>query len=137
MSFPFFIAKRYLTARSKRTFISIISLMSVMGVAIGVAALVIVMSVYNGVTEEMREKILGANPHVVVLASQPDAFDPPAEGRQDSVEGLPLLKEETEGQNSPRSVTPVLERVQSVPVILLRRPSARCSARWVLLPAKR
>ena len=41
MSFPFFIAKRYLTARSKRTFISIISLMSVMGVAIGVAALVI------------------------------------------------------------------------------------------------
>ena len=122
MSFPFFIAKRYLTARSKRTFISIISLMSVMGVAIGVAALVIVMSVYNGVTEEMREKILGANPHVVVLASQPDAFDPPAEVRQDSAESLPLLKEETGGQDAPRSVTPILERVQSVPGIVSATP---------------
>lgn len=124
MSFPFFIAKRYLTARSKRTFISIISLMSVMGVAIGVAALVIVMSVYNGVTEEMREKILGANPHVVVLASQPDAFDPPAEVLQDPAEGLPLLKEETaqEEQNASRSVTPVLERVQSVPGIVSATP---------------
>ena len=92
MSFPFFIAKRYLTARSKRNFISIISLMSVTGVAIGVAALVIVMSVYNGVTEEMREKILGANPHVLVLASQPGAFDPvPAPKGAD----IPLLKEES------------------------------------------
>jgi lipoprotein-releasing system permease protein len=125
MSFPFFIAKRYLTARSKRTFISIISLMSVMGVAIGVAALVIVMSVYNGVTEEMREKILGANPHVVVLASQPDAFDPPAEGIQENADGLPLLKEEAaspEGQAASSGVTPVLARVQSVPGIVSATP---------------
>ncbi|MBR6673762.1 MAG: ABC transporter permease, partial [Mailhella sp.] len=125
MSFPFFIAKRYLTARSKRTFISIISLMSVMGVAIGVAALVIVMSVYNGVTEEMREKILGANPHVVVLASQPDAFDPPAESALDNADGLPLLKEEAaspEGQAASSGVTPVLARVQNVPGIVSATP---------------
>lgn len=75
MSFPLFIASRYLVSRSKRTFISVISVMSVMGVAIGVAALVIVMSVYNGVTDEMREKILGANPHVMVLSTQVGAFD--------------------------------------------------------------
>ena len=125
MSFPFFIAKRYLTARSKRTFISIISLMSVMGVAIGVAALVIVMSVYNGVTEEMREKILGANPHVVVLASQPDAFDPPAESALDNADGLPLTKAEagpTEGQAASSGVTPVLARVQNVPGIVSATP---------------
>ncbi|MBQ4077411.1 MAG: ABC transporter permease [Mailhella sp.] len=125
MSFPFFIAKRYLTARSKRTFISIISLMSVMGVAIGVAALVIVMSVYNGVTEEMREKILGANPHVLVLASQPDAFDPPAEGVQEDAGSSPLLKEEpasSAGEADSRGVTPVLARVQSVPGIVSATP---------------
>ncbi len=124
MSFPFFIAKRYLTSRSKRTFISIISLMSVMGVAIGVAALVIVMSVYNGVTEEMREKILGANPHIIVLSSQPGAFDPaPVEG---------LLKEEGEqtaasAQADPAkeggaSVSPVLAPVQQVPGIVSATP---------------
>ena len=78
MSYSLFIASRYLTSRSKRTFISIISFMSVLGVAIGVAALVIVMSVYNGVTEEMREKILGANPHVMVMATQAGAFGPEA-----------------------------------------------------------
>ncbi len=74
MSYSLFIASRYLISRSKRTFISIISYMSVLGVAIGVAALVIVMSVYNGVTEEMREKILGANPHIMVMATQAGAF---------------------------------------------------------------
>ena len=78
MSYSLFIASRYLTSRSKRTFISIISFMSVLGVAIGVAALVIVMSVYNGVTEEMREKILGANPHVMVMSTQAGAFGPEA-----------------------------------------------------------
>ncbi|WP_298066789.1 lipoprotein-releasing ABC transporter permease subunit [uncultured Mailhella sp.] len=75
MSFPLFIASRYLVSRSKRTFISVISVMSVLGVAIGVAALVIVMSVYNGVTDEMREKILGANPHIMVMSTRAGAFD--------------------------------------------------------------
>jgi len=114
MSFPLFIAKRYLTARSKRSFISIISLMSVAGVAIGVAALVIVMSVYNGVTEEMREKILGANPHVLVLASQPGAFDPlpAAESAEPS---LTVEGEGGSGQKAESAVTPVLRRVQNVP----------------------
>jgi len=98
MSFSLFIASRYLTSRNKRTFISIISFMSVMGVAIGVAALVIVMSVYNGVTEEMREKILGANPHVMVMAS--GAFSSPG------------------GEG----VAPVLEQVKAVPGVLSATP---------------
>ena len=89
MSFSLFIASRYLTSRNKRTFISIISFMSVLGVAIGVAALVIVMSVYNGVTEEMREKILGANPHLMVMATQAGAFGPEAaKGEGDVIERI-------------------------------------------------
>jgi len=131
MSFPFFIAKRYLTSRSKRTFISIISLMSVMGVAIGVAALVIVMSVYNGVTSEMREKILGANPHVLVLASQPGAFDPPViqpgpilpveEKAADTAEGEEKGDAATKAE-AVQSVTPVLAKVQSVPGVVTATP---------------
>ena len=120
MSFPLFIASRYLTSRNKRTFISIISLMSVMGVAIGVAALVIVMSVYNGVTSEMREKILGANPHVLVLASVPNAFDPPAGAEA----GQPFSEAGTEAgaeQGGP-AVTPVLSRVQGIPGVVSATP---------------
>lgn len=120
MSFPLFIASRYLTSRSKRTFISIISLMSVMGVAIGVAALVIVMSVYNGVTSEMREKILGANPHMLVLATVPDAFDPPA-GTGER-EGAQVSGEAGAEQLAQPPVTPVLSRVQSIPGVVSATP---------------
>ena len=118
MSFPLFIASRYLTSRNKRTFISIISLMSVMGVAIGVAALVIVMSVYNGVTSEMREKILGANPHVLVLASVPNAFDPPAGAGQLS----PEAGTEAGAEQGGPAVTPVLSRVQGIPSVVSATP---------------
>lgn len=74
MSFPLFVARRYLFSRRKQAFIYVISLMSILGVALGVAALVVVLGVYNGLTTDMREKILGANAHGVVLASLPDSF---------------------------------------------------------------
>ena len=74
MSFEFFVARRYLFSKQKQAFIYVISLMSVLGVALGVAALVVVLGVYNGLTTDMREKILGANAHGVVLSSLPDGF---------------------------------------------------------------
>ena len=89
MSFSLFISSRYLTSRKKGTFISIISFMSVLGVAIGVAALVIVMSVYNGVTREMREKILGANPHVMVMTTRAGAFGADGAAVIDAVKSVP------------------------------------------------
>ncbi len=48
--------------------------MSILGVALGVAALVVVLGVYNGLTTDMRDKILGANAHGMVLGSFPDSF---------------------------------------------------------------
>ncbi|MDO5537454.1 MAG: lipoprotein-releasing ABC transporter permease subunit [Desulfovibrionaceae bacterium] len=74
MSFEFFVAKRYLFSRRKQAFIYVISLMSILGVALGVAALVVVLGVYNGLTTDMRDKILGANAHGMVLGSLPDSF---------------------------------------------------------------
>lgn len=74
MSFEFFVARRYLFSHRKQAFIYVISLMSIIGVALGVAALVVVLGVYNGLTTDMRDKILGANAHGIVLSYVPGAF---------------------------------------------------------------
>lgn len=69
MKFELFIALHYLFARRKQAFIYLISLMSILGVAIGVAALVIVLGVYNGFTIDIRDKILGANAHIIITGN--------------------------------------------------------------------
>lgn len=68
MSFAFSkrIALRYLWAKRPEAFISILSIISVLGVAIGVIVLNVVMAVMTGFEHELREKIVGANSHVVV-----------------------------------------------------------------------
>ena len=73
--FESFVALRYLFSRRKQTFIYVISLMSILGVALGVGALVVVLGVYNGLTTDMRDKILGANAHAIVMAHTPGAVE--------------------------------------------------------------
>ena len=68
--FEVFIALRYLFARRKQSFIFLISMMSILGVGLGVGALVVVFGVYNGFTSEIRDKILGANAHITVTGSR-------------------------------------------------------------------
>ena len=68
MPFELFVALRYLFSRRKQTFIYIISIMSILGVALGVGALVVVLGVYNGLTTDMRDKIIGANAHGIVMS---------------------------------------------------------------------
>lgn len=63
-SFEFFIAKRYFKTKRKTGFISIISYISIGGVTIGVAALILVLSVMNGFEQEVRSRLLGADAHV-------------------------------------------------------------------------
>ncbi len=75
MNFTFRIATRYLFARASQAFISVVSIMSVIGVTIGVAALIIAMGVYTGFSTELRSKILGANPHIMLLSTYPPIFD--------------------------------------------------------------
>jgi lipoprotein-releasing system permease protein len=66
MSFELFIARRYLTARRKQAFISVITFVSILGVAIGVMALVIALSLITGFQEDVQDKILGATSHLMV-----------------------------------------------------------------------
>ncbi len=67
MSYELFIGLRYLKAKRKQSFISIISLISILGITVGVSALIIVLSVMSGFEEELRDKILGVNAHLVVM----------------------------------------------------------------------
>jgi lipoprotein-releasing system permease protein len=66
MSFELFIALRYLLARRKQAFISLISLISTIGVAVGVMALVIALALMTGLQGELRDRILGSTAHVYV-----------------------------------------------------------------------
>ncbi|HEY5618889.1 MAG TPA: ABC transporter permease [Vicinamibacterales bacterium] len=66
MSFELFIALRYLLARRRQAFISLISLISTIGVAVGVMALVIALALMTGLQGELRDRILGSTAHVYV-----------------------------------------------------------------------
>jgi len=67
MSYEFFIGLRYLRAKRKQAFISANTFISVAGIFLGVAALIIVLSVMNGFEVELRDKILGINSHIVLM----------------------------------------------------------------------
>jgi len=66
MSYEWFISFRYLRAKRKQTFISVISFISVTGVTLGVAALILVLAVMTGFTDGVRQQILGNVPHVLI-----------------------------------------------------------------------
>ncbi|MDZ7713188.1 MAG: lipoprotein-releasing ABC transporter permease subunit [Rhodovibrio sp.] len=63
------VAFRYLRARRKEGFISVIAGFSLLGIALGVATLIIVMSVMNGFRAELLDRILGVNGHITVYAN--------------------------------------------------------------------
>jgi len=64
--FEWFVSLRYLKAKSRQGFISLITLISVGGVMVGVMALIIVLAVMTGFSEGLRDKILGINSHIIV-----------------------------------------------------------------------
>lgn len=66
MTFEWFVSRRYLRAKRKQKFISLISVISILGVAVGVMALIVVLSVYTGFTEGLRDQIIGINSHILV-----------------------------------------------------------------------
>ena len=66
MRFELFIALRYLLARRKQTFISVISLISTIGVGIGVIALIVALALMTGLQGELRDRILGSMAHIYV-----------------------------------------------------------------------
>jgi lipoprotein-releasing system permease protein len=64
--FEWFISLRYLRAKHRHGFISLITLISVAGITVGVIALIVVLAVWSGFTDGFRDQILGINSHIVV-----------------------------------------------------------------------
>src|SRR6059036_115659 len=77
LSLPFelLIALRYLTAKRKQAFISVISSISVLGVVVGVMALMVALGLMTGLQREIRSRILGATAHISVFKSRNDTFE--------------------------------------------------------------
>ena len=69
MRYELFIGLRYLRARRRETFISLITIISVLGVMIGVMTLNVVMAVMTGFEETLRDRLLGINAHVALVKS--------------------------------------------------------------------
>jgi lipoprotein-releasing system permease protein len=87
MPFELFIGLRYLKAKRKSTFISIITFISTAGVTLGVMALIVVLAVMTGFENDLKEKILGTNAHIVVIRN-----GAPMEEYQSVIEKLKRFK---------------------------------------------
>jgi lipoprotein-releasing system permease protein len=72
MRYELFIALRYLKAKRKQTFVSVITVISVLGIIIGVTALIIALALITGFHENIQEKILGANSHILLFNALPE-----------------------------------------------------------------
>jgi lipoprotein-releasing system permease protein len=113
-AYEWMLSLRYLRARRKEGFISVIAGFSFLGIMLGVATLIIVMSVMNGFRTELLDKILGLNGHLLIqpLDSPLTDFDQVAE-RVSGVPGIRLAAPIVEGQalaSSPFAASGVLVR---------------------------
>jgi len=97
MSYEWFIARRYLTARRKQAFISVITSISILGISIGVMALIIAIALITGFQDDVQEKILGSTAHVMIR-----------DWSGDGLEDYESLADRVAGMDGVISATPVV-----------------------------
>ncbi len=100
MSTASFIARRYLTAKRKQAFVSIITFISALGITIGVAALIIAVALITGFQEDVQGKILRATSHLMI-----------SDVTGDSLRSHKTLAEQVRGFRGVKSVSPVAVNV--------------------------
>lgn len=76
MNLPFFIARKYFLSRKKRSFINFISLISMLGVGIGLSALIVILSVFNGLEDLNRQIFKSFDPDLKITAESAKSFQP-------------------------------------------------------------
>jgi len=112
--FEWMLSARYLRARRKEGFISVIAGFSFLGIMLGVATLIIVMAVMNGFRKELLDKILGLNGHILVQPLESPLTDwKDVADRLSQVEGIRLAAPVVDGQalaSSPWNASGVLVR---------------------------
>ena len=74
MRFELFIAARYLRAKRRQAVVGVITLISVIGVAAGVASLIIALAITNGMRRDMQEKLVGSTSHVMLMRTAGDGI---------------------------------------------------------------
>ncbi len=74
MKFEFFVAARYLRAKRRQAVVGVITAISVAGVAIGVASLIIALAITNGMSRDLRERLLSSTAHVDLMRVQSDGI---------------------------------------------------------------
>lgn len=108
---PLFVGLRYVRARSHKFFVSFITWVSVIGVCLGVAALIVVLSVMNGFEGELRSRLLALTAHARVEIANPEA----ATGRALTVEGVvgaaPFVETQALALRSPEMLPVVLRGI--------------------------
>src|SRR5579862_3431869 len=113
-AYEWMLSLRYLRARRKEGFISVIAGFSFLGIMLGVATLIIVMAVMNGFRQELLDKILGLNGHLLIQPLESPLTDWQAvAGRVSKVSGVRLAAPIVEGQalaSSPFNASGVLVR---------------------------
>ena len=110
--YELFIALRYLTAKRKQAFISVITFVSALGITIGVMALIIALALITGFQNDIQDKILGITSHVMVS-------DLTGEGLED----YPQIISKVEGIKGVQSVSPVVTKT-----VLISGPSKNSGA---------
>jgi lipoprotein-releasing system permease protein len=75
MKYEWFIGLRYLKAKRKQAFISIITVISIAGVTVGVMALIVVLAVMSGFENNLKEKFLGTQAHIHLLKATQEGMD--------------------------------------------------------------
>ncbi|SEF51535.1 lipoprotein-releasing system permease protein [Bryocella elongata] len=75
MRFELFIAARYLRARRRQAVVGLITLISVIGVAAGVASLIIALAITNGMRRDLQDRLVGSTAHVLLMKTAGDGID--------------------------------------------------------------
>ena len=97
--FEWMLARRYLGSRRKETFISVISIISFIGIMLGVMTLIIVMAVMNGFRTELLDRILGINGHLIIQPVHSPLTDYDAVAKRlETLEGITLALPLVEGE---------------------------------------
>mgnify|MGYP004513426639 FL=1 len=92
MHLPLFIARRYLFAKKSHNVINIISAISAVGMAIGTAALIIILSIYNGFDELVKSTLSNVEPDILITPAKGKVFIPEGEAF-DRIKANPLIDE--------------------------------------------
>ncbi len=74
MQFELFIAARYLRAKRRQAVIGVITVISIIGVAAGVASLIIALAINNGFRQDLQDRLLGSTSHINLLRIQSDGI---------------------------------------------------------------